>query len=98
MIGYTQQTQPDGSHRMHDDLVGTTTDDDSWKVKRLRITPRVELTPSDAKGNVVSGIEPLSGSAKIIDNNDEDYPNLEAVFILRSTKSSPAVAPGQTWK
>ena len=63
------------------DLVGTTTDDDSWKVKRLRNTGVVELTPSDAKGNVDSGLQPLSGSAKIVDYSHADYQRLEAAFV-----------------
>lgn len=67
--------------RLHEGVVGTTTDDDSWKVKRLKKTPKVELVPSDSKGNVADGRESLSGSAKIMACTDPDYAKLEAAFV-----------------
>ena len=66
---------------LHDGELGTTTDDDSWKVKRLRNTPKVELTASDAKGKVKDGVESHPGSARIVGDQDEDYSSLETAFI-----------------
>ena len=67
--------------RLSEGVIGTTTDYDSWKVKRLKKTPNIELVPSDSKGNVTHGIESLSGSGKIIAHTDADYVKLEAAFI-----------------
>ena len=66
---------------LHNGELGTTTDDDSLKVKRLRNTPKVELTVSDAKCKVDEGIDSLSGSAKVVGDNEEEYSDLEAAFI-----------------
>lgn len=46
-----------------DGTVGFTTASSSWKVKRLRNDSRIELQPSDSKGNVRDGTEPVKGSA-----------------------------------
>jgi PPOX class probable F420-dependent enzyme len=67
--------------RLREGVIGATTDDDSWKVKRLKKTPNIELAPCDIKGNVADGIETLSGSAKIMACTDMDYAKLEAAFI-----------------
>ena len=61
--------------------VGTTTDDDSWKVKRLRNTNAIELAASDSRGNVAEGVEILAGSAAIIDCSQADYIALESAMI-----------------
>ncbi|MEM8925505.1 MAG: PPOX class F420-dependent oxidoreductase [Actinomycetota bacterium] len=48
-----------------DGKVGFTTSEHSWKVKRLRNDPRVQLQPSDARGNVTPGSEAVSGTAVV---------------------------------
>ena len=62
-------------------LMGTTTDDDSWKVKRIRHSSTVELAPSDGKGQVSADAKSLSGSAKIIDNTHDDYKRLDEACL-----------------
>lgn len=48
-----------------DGTVGFTTASSSYKVKRLRNDTRVVLQPSDAKGNVREGTEPVTGSGVV---------------------------------
>ena len=43
------------------------TEGDSWKVKRIRNTPRVTLAVCDMKGNVKS--EPIDATAAILDKS-----------------------------
>ena len=45
--------------------VGFTTASSSYKVKRLRNDSRVVLQPSDAKGNVREGTEPVTGTGVV---------------------------------
>lgn len=49
-----------------DGTVGFTTGLDSWKVKRIRATPAVELAPSDMRGNVKDGAATVTGTAEIV--------------------------------
>ncbi|GJM39557.1 MAG: PPOX class F420-dependent oxidoreductase [Acidimicrobiales bacterium] len=49
-----------------DGRVGFTTEVDSWKVKRIRNTPGVELAPSNMKGKVEPGTETVTGTATIV--------------------------------
>ena len=46
-----------------DGTVGFTTDGGSWKAKRLRHTPKVELRPSDSRDRVAEGTEAVTGTA-----------------------------------
>lgn len=46
--------------------VGFTTSSSSYKVKRLENDSRVILQPSDARGNVKDGSEPVTGSAQVV--------------------------------
>ncbi len=39
----------------------------SWKVKRLANDDRVQLQPSDSKGDVRDGSSPLEGTAVVVD-------------------------------
>lgn len=55
-----------------DGTVGFTTSSSSWKVKRLRNDPRVVLQPSDAKGKVREGTEPVTGTAVLKSGADFD--------------------------
>jgi len=48
-----------------DGTVGFTTASSSWKVKRVRATPTVVLQPSDSRGRVRAGTEPVEGTAQI---------------------------------
>ena len=49
-----------------DGTVGLTTGTKTWKVKRLRHTPAVELTPCDSRGKVMSGARSVTGTAKVV--------------------------------
>lgn len=53
-----------------DGTVGFTTGIDSWKVKRIRHTPRVELTPSDARGRVAEGATTVTGTARVVSGDE----------------------------
>ena len=48
-----------------DGTLGFTTDVESWKVKRIRNSPSVELTPSDARGNPTDGAATVSAIAEV---------------------------------
>ncbi len=50
-----------------DGTIGFTTSSSSYKVKRLRNDARVELQPSNAKGDVKAGTEKVSGTAIVVD-------------------------------
>lgn len=65
------------------DVVVTTTNGNSWKIKRLRNTPNVELAPSDGRGNIRTGIEPVPGLAKIIDRTHTGFAELEAALRIK---------------
>ncbi|CAN5418447.1 PPOX class F420-dependent oxidoreductase [soil metagenome] len=51
---------PDGEHLV------VWTPADSWKVKRARRDPRVELTPCNRTGKVEAGAPVLQGTAEVI--------------------------------
>ena len=53
-----------------DGTIGFTTASSSYKVKRLRNDPRVLLQPSDNRGTVVDGSEPVSGTADVVQGAD----------------------------
>jgi len=61
--------------------LGTTTDSDSWKIKRLSNSPNVELAPSDGKGNVEAGVKALPGTARVISHNEADYGQIESALL-----------------
>ena len=46
--------------------VGLTTGTDTWKVKRIRNTPSVELAPCDSRGNVKDGASGVTGTAVVV--------------------------------
>ena len=48
-----------------DGTYGFTTGLNSWKVKRMRNTPAVEITPSDARGNVTDEATTVSAIAEV---------------------------------
>ncbi len=53
------------------------TNDDSWKVKRMRNNPAVRLAPCDVKGGNVG--EYVAGTARIIEGKDARAP-IDAVI------------------
>ncbi len=55
-----------------DGRVGFITSSDTWKVKRLANNNRVELQPSDARGQVKEGTSPRSGTAVVLAGADFD--------------------------
>src|SRR6056297_473499 len=54
-----------------DGAIGFTTASSSHKVKRLHKDARVELRPSNAKGVVKPGSEPVTGTAEVLTGGDE---------------------------
>ncbi len=68
---------------LDDGSVATTTDDDSWKVKRIRTTSDVELAVSDGRGVVEQGSDLISGNARIVDSADSEYRQIESAFITK---------------
>ena len=46
--------------------VGFTTDNGTWKVKRINHTPTVEIVASTAKGKVKDGAETVTGTAEVV--------------------------------
>ena len=52
--------------------VGFTTGLDSWKVKRIRNTPRIQLVASNARGAVKDGAAPVTGQAEVVTGADFD--------------------------
>ena len=44
------------------------TDDGSWKVKRIRNTPRVTLAVCDMKGRVKEGAKTIEANARVLDD------------------------------
>lgn len=59
-----------------DGRVGFITSSESWKVKRLANNNRVELQPSDARGNTKAGTSPTPGTAEVVEG--ADYEAVEA--------------------
>lgn len=68
---------------MGGNVVGTTTDDDAWKTKRLRNTSDAELSRSDSRGNVAEGELPLTCSARLLDADDTEFRELEAAMVAK---------------
>lgn len=60
-----------------DGTIGFTTSSSSYKVKRLRRDARVELQPSDAKGNITAGSQPVTGTAEL--QTGADFTRVAAV-------------------
>lgn len=53
-----------------DGTVGITTGTDTWKVKRIRNTPAVELVPCDSRGNVESSARGVTGTGLVVTETD----------------------------
>lgn len=64
-----------------DGTVGFTTASSSWKIKRLGNDPRVELTPSDARGNPKAGAPTVSGTATF--GPDEHFDRARAAISAK---------------
>jgi PPOX class probable F420-dependent enzyme len=56
---------PDG------DRLLVTTEEDSWKIKRIRNTPRVTVAVCDIRGNPKS--EPVDAVATVLDQSEYDH-------------------------
>lgn len=61
-----------------DDTYGFTTGLNSWKVKRMRNTPSVEITPSDSRGRVSDGSPTVSAVAEVL--TGADFAPIEAAI------------------
>ena len=55
-----------------DGRLGFTTESTSWKAKRLRNDPRVELQPSDSRGNPRSGSDVVTGTGEVVQGAEFD--------------------------
>lgn len=55
-----------------DGTVGFATSSTSYKVKRLKNDPRVEVQPSNSKGVVVPGSEAVAGNAVVVEGDEFD--------------------------
>lgn len=55
-----------------DGTVGFTTDDDTWKVKRIAHTPAVELVASNMKGVANDGATSVGGNAALVSGEAYD--------------------------
>ena len=53
-----------------DSRVGFTTGSGSWKVRRLRHDPAVELQASNMGGTITEGSTAVSGTAEVVDGDD----------------------------
>jgi PPOX class probable F420-dependent enzyme len=53
-----------------DGKVGFTTPGSSLKARRIRNDNRVQLQPSDARGNATEGSEQLTGTAELVEGAD----------------------------
>lgn len=51
---------------LDDGDVGFTTELDSWKAKRIRNTPKVELVACSMRGKVTEGATPVTGTARLV--------------------------------
>ncbi len=57
---------------LEDGSLGFTTEPDSWKVKRIRNTPTVELVASNVKGRVADEATSSTGQARVVTGADVD--------------------------
>lgn len=54
-------------HVPHDGELWVVTEAGSWKVKRIRNDPRVEVAVSDVRGKIAPGAPRASGTARLLD-------------------------------
>ena len=54
-------------HAMHDGQVFIVSDDDAWKVKRIRNNGHVMVTVCDFRGKIAPGAASAEGSARLLD-------------------------------
>jgi len=52
---------------MDGDTMTVVTEAESWKVKRIRNNPRVEVTACDFRGKITPGAQPVAGTARLLD-------------------------------
>lgn len=62
---------------------GLTAGGDTWKVKRIRTTPVVELAPSDGRGRVKDGVATITGTAHLVAADEADYAPIESALIAK---------------
>ena len=55
-------------HALHDGELWVVTEAGSWKVKRIRNNPNVEVAVSDIRGKVAPGALRASGTARLLDD------------------------------
>ncbi len=52
--------------------IGFVTSSRTWKVRRLGRNPEVRIQPSDSRGRVKAGTEPVPGEARVVTGEDFD--------------------------
>ena len=62
---------------------GLTAGTDTWKVKRIRATPAVELAPSDGRGKVRDESATVKGTARIVTGGEPDYARIESALLAK---------------
>ncbi len=83
-----------------DGRVGFITSSRTWKVKRMKNNNRVVVQPSDARGRVKEGTEPVSGTAELL--ADETFERMDRLvskkygFQLKMINLLHAIPGGKT--
>jgi PPOX class probable F420-dependent enzyme len=54
-------------HVLDGGILTIVTEADSWKVKRIRNNPQVEVTACDLRGRITPGAQPIAGTARLLD-------------------------------
>ena len=79
-----------------DGTIGFTTGGDSWKVKRLRNTPRVTVQACNVRGVPKPGSEPVEGTAAVV--SGDDYKRVASAIRRKYKLQSAAVDLGARLK
>lgn len=74
----------------HDDGWACTTGSKSGKVKRLRHTPRVEVSPCDARGRIADDAVRSVGSGRVV-TDDAEYRRIRSAVLRKYWLLGPAL-------
>ena len=64
-----------------DDRIGLSAAGGTWKVKRIRTTPNVELAASDGKGQVKDAARTITGTARLVAG--AEYAAVESALLAK---------------
>jgi PPOX class probable F420-dependent enzyme len=59
-------------HVIDGETLTIVTEAGSWKVKRIRNNPRVEVTACDIRGKIAPGAQPVAATARLLDEAGTD--------------------------